>query len=85
MEKDVLINIPNPQYEVMINQFQYLKGIQMNDTETKSVDSIDIHIFRDNSLIGTSAIAYAIVNQPSGTEQGLLTSKSRLSSCPDGR
>ena len=33
------------------------------------VDSIDIHIFGDTSLIGASAITYVIVNQPSGTEQ----------------
>ena len=43
------------------------------------VDSIDIHIFGDASLTGISAVTYAIVNQPSGTEQRLLTSKSRLS------
>ena len=45
----------------------------------EKVDSIDINILGDASLIGTSAVAYAIVNQPSGTKQGLLTSKSRLS------
>ena len=43
IEKAVLINIPDPQYEVMINQFQHLKGIQMNDTESKS--SLPIHLF----------------------------------------
>ena len=45
----------------------------------EKVDSIDIHIFGDASLIGTSAVAYAIVNQPLGTKQGLLTNKSKLS------
>ena len=42
VEKDVLINISNLQYEVMINQFLHLKGIQMNDTDTKS--SFPIHL-----------------------------------------
>ena len=41
VEKDVLINIPNPQYGVMISQFQHLKDIPMNDTDTKS--SLPIH------------------------------------------
>ena len=43
IEKAILINIPDPQYEVMINQFQHLKDIQMNDTESKS--SLPIHLF----------------------------------------
>ena len=43
------------------------------------VDSIDIHMFGDATLIGTTAVAYATVNQPSGNEQGLLASKSRFS------
>lgn len=34
--KCILINSANPQYQVMINQFQHLKGIQMNDIDTKS-------------------------------------------------
>ena len=42
VKKDVLINIPNPQYEVMINQFQHLKDIRINDTDTKS--SLPIHV-----------------------------------------
>ena len=36
LEKDILINIPEPQYKAMINQFQHLKDIQMNDIDTKS-------------------------------------------------
>ena len=42
VEKDILINIPNPQNEVLINQFQHPKDIRMNDTDTKS--SLPIHV-----------------------------------------
>ena len=42
VEKDVLINIQNRQYEVIINQFQHLKDIQMNDKDTKS--SLPMHL-----------------------------------------
>ena len=41
VEKDILICIPNPHYEVMTNQFQHLKDIRMNDTDAKS--SLPIH------------------------------------------
>lgn len=34
--KCILINPANPQYQVMINQFEHLKDIQMNDIDTKS-------------------------------------------------
>ena len=45
----------------------------------EKVGGIDNHILGDVSLIGTIVVACAIVNQPSGTKQGLLTSKSRFS------
>ena len=45
----------------------------------EKVGGIDNHILGDASLIGTSVVACAIVNQPSDTKQGLLTSKSRMS------
>ena len=39
---------------------------------------IDIHVFGDASLLETYAVPYAVIWQPSGTKQGLITSKSRL-------
>ena len=36
-------------------------------------------MFGDASLIGTCALAYAVIQQPSAVRQGLITSKSRLS------
>ena len=40
---------------------------------------IDIHVFGDASSLGTCAVACAVMQQPSGTKQGLIASKSRLS------
>ena len=48
VEKGILTNILNPQYEVMINQFQCLKDIRLNDTDTKS--SLPIHVIQVNIL-----------------------------------
>ena len=39
----------------------------------------DIHVFGDARLIGTCAVAYVVIRQQSGTKQGLIASKSRLS------
>ena len=43
------------------------------------LEMIGIHVFGDASLLGTCAVAYAGMRQPSGTKQGLIASKSRLS------
>ena len=43
------------------------------------LEMIDIHVFRDVSLLGTCAVAYAVIRQPSVTKQGLIASKSKLS------
>ena len=40
--------------------------------------SIDLHGFGDASAKGVSAAVYAVVKQPSGTSNGLVTAKSRL-------
>ena len=40
--------------------------------------SIDLHTFGDASGKGVAAAVYAVVEQPSGTNQGLVTAKSRL-------
>ena len=48
VEKGILTNILNPQYEVMINQFQCLKDIRLKGTDTKS--SLPIHVIQVNIL-----------------------------------
>ena len=41
--------------------------------------SIDLHAFGDASGKGVSTAVYAVVEQPSGMNKGLVTAKSRLS------
>ena len=43
------------------------------------LEMTDIHVFGDARLIGTCAVAYVVIRQQSGTKQGLIASKSRLS------
>ena len=43
------------------------------------ITSVDLQIFRDASILGYCAVAYAVVSQPSKVNQGLVASKSRLS------
>ena len=43
------------------------------------IQSIDLHAFGDASAKGVSATVFAVVQQPSGSNQGLLTAKLRLS------
>ena len=45
----------------------------------EAINSIQLHSFGDASSKGVCAAVYAVVNQESGTTQGLVTSKSRLS------
>ena len=47
VERETLINIPNPKYDEMIKQFQHLKDIKMKDTDTKS--SLPIHVILNAS------------------------------------
>ena len=45
----------------------------------ESLNLIDIHVFGDASLLGTCAVAQAVIQQPSGMKQGLIAGKSSLS------
>ena len=45
----------------------------------EAINSIQLHAFGDASSKGVCAAVYAVVSQESGTTQGLVTSKSRLS------
>ena len=40
---------------------------------------MDLHVFADASKIGTGAVTYAVVHQPSGVSQGIVAAKSRIS------
>ena len=42
------------------------------------ITAIELHAFGYTSGAGTAAAVYAVVQQPSGTNQGLLAAKSRL-------
>ena len=43
------------------------------------ISAIDLHAFGDTSGAGTASAVYAVVQQPSGTNHGLLLVKCRLS------
>ena len=45
----------------------------------ESVTMVDLHVFGDASVLGCCAAAYVVVYQPSSVNQGLISSKSRLS------
>ena len=44
----------------------------------EDIEEINLHTFGDASSMGVAAAVYAVVMQPSGTSQGLVTAKSRL-------
>ena len=44
----------------------------------ESIESIKLHSFGDASKSGVAACVYAVVEQASGTNQGLVTAKARL-------
>ena len=45
----------------------------------ESITAVDLHVFGDASIIASCAVVYAVVHQPSVTNQGLVVSKSRIS------
>ena len=45
----------------------------------EKIEAIDFHVFSDESIIGTAVALYAVIYQSSGTSQGLVAAKSRLS------
>ena len=44
----------------------------------EEVKTIELHAFGDASQIGTCAVLYAVVHQPSGINQGIVAARSRL-------
>lgn len=45
----------------------------------EDIESIELHAFGDASANGVAACVYAVVQQPTGTNQGLVAARSRLS------
>ena len=45
----------------------------------EKIGTIDFHFFSDASTIGTAVALYAVISQSSGTSEGLVAAKSRLS------
>ena len=45
----------------------------------EKIEAIDFHVFSDASIIETVVVLYAIIYHSSGTSQGLVAAKSRLS------
>ena len=45
----------------------------------EEIEQIDLHVFRDARANGVAACNYAVIRQASGTSQGLIAARSRLS------
>ena len=45
----------------------------------EEISFVDLHVFADASKIGTGAVTYAVIHQPSGVSQGIVAAKSRIS------
>ena len=45
----------------------------------EEITHVDLHVFGDASKLGTAAVAYAVVYQPSGISQGIVAAKARIS------
>ena len=45
----------------------------------ESITAVDLHVFGDASIVASCAVVYAVVLQPSVTNQGLVVSKSCIS------
>ena len=44
-----------------------------------SITAVNLHVFGDASIVASYAVVYAVVHEPSATNQGLVVSKSRIS------
>ena len=62
-----------------IAQLPIVKAPRSLVRQCNEVKSIDLHLFADASSLACSAATIALVKQDTGTVQGLLTSKSRIS------
>ena len=45
----------------------------------ESITAVDLHVFGEASIVGSCAVIYAVVHQPSVTNQRLVVSKSCIS------
>ena len=48
----------------------------------ESIAAGDLHVSGDANVVASCAVVYAVVHQPSVTNQGLVVSKSRISKKP---
>ena len=58
---------------------KWVRDINNLKTESPRSISLDLHVFADSSIVANCAAVYALVYQPSLVNQGLVTSKSRIS------
>ena len=42
VDKDVLLNVPNPNYETIFTKYPHLTGIKMNENQTKATLAIPV-------------------------------------------
>ena len=59
----------------MVNKVEIIRSLTL---KKKPINSVDLHIFGDASILGYSAVIYLVVSQPSKVNQGLVASKSSL-------
>ena len=62
-------------FDGLPNDVQFPRSIVRHQ---ETIESVDLHSFGDASGNGVAATVYAVVNQQSGSSQGLVTAKSRL-------
>ena len=48
------------------------KSVELNK---ESITAVDLHVFDEASIIASYAVVYAVVHQPSVTNQGLVVNK----------
>ena len=61
------------------NQMKNVKVPRAITKESDLIEAIHLHLFADDSNLACCAATVAVVKQKTGTVQGLLTSKSRIS------
>ena len=59
----------------IVNKAEIIRSLAL---KKKPINSVDLHIFGDASILGYSAVIYLVVSQLSKVNQGLVASKSRL-------
>ena len=58
---------------------KWVRDINSLKTESPRCISLDLHVFADSSIVANCAAVYALAYQPNSVNEGLVTSKSRIS------